>query len=124
MLKDLSWGSQGDSPPVRSLRFRVGLPATLCFCQNKQKRRYVLLNSYRVNDVDVCVEMEPRMFLVVRLQRFLEQLLQCPVDVIHMHPHINKYLLNDINRDGIYVINWTQQDKEHFWADWQCYQSA
>jgi hypothetical protein len=35
-----------------------------------------------------------------------------------MHPHINKYLLNDINRDGIYVINWTQQDKEHFWADW------
>lgn len=57
------------------------------------------------SDVDVCVEMEPRMFLVVRLQRFLEQLLQCPVDVIHMHPHINKYLLNDINRDGIYVIN-------------------
>jgi predicted nucleotidyltransferase len=57
------------------------------------------------SDVDVCVEMEPRLFLIVRLQRYLEELLMCPVDVIHMHPHINKYLLNDINRDGIYVIN-------------------
>jgi len=26
------------------------------------------------------------------------------VDVVHMHPHINPYLLNDIKRDGIYVI--------------------
>jgi predicted nucleotidyltransferase len=57
------------------------------------------------SDVDVCVEMEPRIYLVVRLKRFLEELLLCNVDVIHMHPHINPYLLNDINRDGIYVIN-------------------
>jgi hypothetical protein len=56
------------------------------------------------SDVDVCVEMEPRLFLVVRLQRYLEQLLMCPVDVIRMHKHMNPYLLNDINRDGIYVI--------------------
>jgi len=26
------------------------------------------------------------------------------VDVIHMHPHMNPYLLKDIERDGIYVI--------------------
>ena len=57
------------------------------------------------SDVDVCVEMEPRIYLVVRLQRCLEQLLGCPVDVIHMHKHINPYLLKEINRDGIYVIN-------------------
>ena len=56
------------------------------------------------SDVDVCVEMEPRIFMLVRLQRFLEQTLQCPVDVIRMHKHINPYLLQDINRDGIYVI--------------------
>jgi hypothetical protein len=56
------------------------------------------------SDVDVCVEMESRLFLVVRLQRYLEQLLNCRVDVIHMHPHLNTYLLNDIKRDGIYVI--------------------
>ena len=56
------------------------------------------------SDVDVCVEMEPRLYLVVRLQRYLEELLMCPVDVIRMHKHMNPYLLKDINRDGIYVI--------------------
>ena len=56
------------------------------------------------SDVDVCVEMVPAIYLVVRLKRYLEQLLQCPVDVVHMHPHMNPYLLNDIERDGIYVI--------------------
>lgn len=56
------------------------------------------------SDVDVCVEMEPRILLIVRLQRFLEQTLQSPVDLIRMHKHINPYLLKDIERDGIYVI--------------------
>ena len=56
------------------------------------------------SDVDVCVEMPPRIFLIVRLQRYLEQLLQCSVDVIHMHKHMNPYLLNNIERDGIYII--------------------
>ena len=56
------------------------------------------------SDVDVCVEMEPRLLLVVRLQRYLEQLLMCPVDVIRMHKHINPYLLQNIEHDGIYVI--------------------
>ena len=56
------------------------------------------------SDVDVCVEMESRIYLVVRLQRYLEQLMQCHVDVVHMHRHINPYLLKHIERDGIYVI--------------------
>lgn len=34
------------------------------------------------SDVDVCIDMEPKMFLVVRLKRFLEELLQCSVDVV------------------------------------------
>jgi hypothetical protein len=49
--------------------------------------------------------MEPRIYLLARLKRFLENLLQCRVDVIHKHPHMNPYLLNDIERDGIYVIS-------------------
>ena len=56
------------------------------------------------SDVDVCVEMESRIYLVVRLQRYLEQLMQCHVDVVHMHRYINPYLLKHIERDGIYVI--------------------
>ncbi|MCR4835225.1 MAG: nucleotidyltransferase family protein [Bacteroidaceae bacterium] len=56
------------------------------------------------SDVDVCVEMAPSLYALVRLKRFLEQLLQCSVDVVRMHKHINPYLLENIERDGIYVI--------------------
>ena len=56
------------------------------------------------SDVDICVDMEPSLYLLVRLKRFLEQILQCTVDVVRMHRHINPYLLENIERDGIYVI--------------------
>ena len=56
------------------------------------------------SDVDVCVDMEPKVYMVVRLKRFLEDLLQCSVDVIRLHKHINPYLLDEIDREGIYVI--------------------
>lgn len=55
-------------------------------------------------DIDICVDMEPKIFLVIRLKRFLENLLQCSVDVVRMHKRINPYLLEEINKDGIYVI--------------------
>lgn len=56
------------------------------------------------SDVDVCVDMEPKAYMVVRLKRFLENLLQCSVDVIRLHKHINPYLLDEIDREGIYAI--------------------
>lgn len=56
------------------------------------------------SDVDVCVDMEPKMYLVVRLKRFLEKLLQCSVDIVRLHKHINPFLLKEIEHDGIYVI--------------------
>ena len=56
------------------------------------------------SDVDVCIDMEPKMFLVVRLKRFLEELLLRSVDVVRMHKHINPFLLKEIDHDGIYVI--------------------
>lgn len=56
------------------------------------------------SDVDVCVDMQPKMYLLVRLKRFLEDRLQCSVDVVRMHKHLNPYLLNEINRDGIDII--------------------
>ena len=36
------------------------------------------------SDVDVCVEMEPRLYLFVELGMFLEELLGCHVDVVRM----------------------------------------
>ena len=56
------------------------------------------------SDVDVCVDMAPKVDMVVRLKRFLEDLLQCSVDVIRLHKHINPYLLDEIEKEGIYVI--------------------
>ena len=56
------------------------------------------------SDVDVCVDMEPKAYMVVRLKRFHEDLLQCSVDVIRLHKHINPYLLDEIDREGIYAI--------------------
>lgn len=56
------------------------------------------------SDVDVCVEMEAHPFMLVRLKKFLENLLGCSVDVVRMHKHMNPYLLQEINKDGIYVI--------------------
>ena len=56
------------------------------------------------SDVDVCVDMEPKVYMVVRLKHFLEDLLQCSVDVIRLHKHINPYLLDEIEKEGIYVI--------------------
>ena len=56
------------------------------------------------SDVDICVDMAPSLYMLVRLKRFLEQLLQCTVDVVRLHRHINPYLLENIERDGIYVF--------------------
>ena len=56
------------------------------------------------SDVDVCVEMEPQAYLLVRLKRFLEHLLGRPVDIVRLHKHVNPYLLQEIERDGIYII--------------------
>ena len=56
------------------------------------------------SDLDVCVEMEPKIFLLSRLRRFLEQTLDCSVDVVRMHKHINPYLQKEIETDGIYII--------------------
>lgn len=56
------------------------------------------------SDVDVFVEMEPKIFIMVRLKRFLEEKPGRSVDVIRNHNHINPQLLNDIKRDGISII--------------------
>ena len=44
------------------------------------------------SDVDICVEMEPKIILVSRLKRYLENILECSVDIVRMHKHINPFL--------------------------------
>ena len=56
------------------------------------------------SDVDICVEMPPKFFLVVRLKAYLEELLDSPVGIIRKHQHLNPFLLKEVERDGIEVI--------------------
>lgn len=56
------------------------------------------------SDVDICVEMEPKLYLLVELGMFFENLLGCHVDVVRMHRNMNPFLKKEIESDGIYVI--------------------
>ena len=56
------------------------------------------------SDVDIAIEMEkPDLFYMVHIKQELEDLLHCPVDIVHYRPHMNSYLKKQINKDGVYV---------------------
>lgn len=56
------------------------------------------------SDVDICVDMDAKMFLMIRLNRFLESLLGTSVDVVRLHKNLNPFLKSEIERDGVYII--------------------
>ena len=56
------------------------------------------------SDVDICVDMAPKMMLVIRLKRYLENILNCSVDLIRLHKNMNLFLKQQIDRDGIYIL--------------------
>lgn len=56
------------------------------------------------SDVDVCVDMPPKMGLVVGLRLFLEDLFGTSVDLIRRHKDLRPFFLSRIERDAIYVI--------------------
>ena len=57
------------------------------------------------SDIDVCVDMPPRIFKLVGLGSYLEELLGCHVDVVRNHKNMNPFLKQEIEKDGIYVFN-------------------
>ena len=57
------------------------------------------------SDVDVCVETEtPNPFLLMDVKSFLEKLVGCNVDIIRFRQNMNPYLKQQIEKEGIYVI--------------------
>ncbi len=56
------------------------------------------------SDVDLLVDMPPKMFILIRLQNFLESILHLPVDLIHRHSRMNPRFLNEISNDGIKIL--------------------
>lgn len=56
------------------------------------------------SDVDILVEMPPKIFLMSALKSFLEGLLHKSVDLIRRHPHLSQKFLSQIEKDGIYLF--------------------
>lgn len=81
------------------IRTHYGVTALRIFgsvARNQQKE---------VSDLDVCVDMPPRLFKLVGLGSYLEEILGCPVDVIRNHDNMNPFLKKEIEHDGIDVFN-------------------
>ena len=57
------------------------------------------------SDVDLCVEMEPSLLRRSGLKIYLEELLNCKVDVLRVHKNMDSYLTQQIDRDGILIFN-------------------
>ena len=56
------------------------------------------------SDVDVCVEMPSKMFSLIGLKQFLQDLLGLPVDLVRRHNGMNQLLVSEIQRDGISIF--------------------
>ncbi|MDE7387896.1 MAG: nucleotidyltransferase family protein [Muribaculaceae bacterium] len=56
------------------------------------------------SDIDLCVEMPPKAFTVVALKEYLQELLGTAVDLIRKTPRLDPFLVNEIERDGIYIF--------------------
>lgn len=59
------------------------------------------------SDVDVFVEMVPDIIKMAGLKQYLENLLECKVDLIRKHKNNDLYLLKQIEKDGIFIIRET-----------------
>ena len=56
------------------------------------------------SDIDLLVDMPPKIFALTGLHRYLENLLSSSVDLIRRHRHMSAQFLNQIARDGIKIL--------------------
>jgi len=56
------------------------------------------------SDVDILVDMPPKILLMSALKQYLETLLDSSVDLIRRHSRLSKQFLNQIAIDGITLL--------------------
>lgn len=56
------------------------------------------------SDVDILVDMPPKILLVSALKEYLEQISNTSVDLIRRHSHLSESFLNQISRDAITIL--------------------
>lgn len=56
------------------------------------------------SDVDILVDMPPKILLMEGLRSFLENLLKTSVDLVRRHAHLSQKFLNQIASDAITIL--------------------
>ncbi len=56
------------------------------------------------SDVDILVDMPPKIFVMEALRRYLESMLASSVDIIRRHSHLSPKFLNQISHDLITIF--------------------
>ncbi len=56
------------------------------------------------SDVDILVEMPPKIVLLFELKNYLEKILNTSVDLIRKHSHMSHNFLNQISHDSIQIL--------------------
>ncbi|WP_254593657.1 nucleotidyltransferase domain-containing protein [Parabacteroides distasonis] len=56
------------------------------------------------SDIDICVEMEPDLFMTVRLKKFLEKLVDYSVDLIYLYHNHIAHAYFDIDAEIIFKV--------------------
>jgi hypothetical protein len=57
------------------------------------------------SDVDVCVDMPPKLFKIIEFRQYLKDLLGTEVDVVRKSQYLNDVLVNEIERDGVRIFS-------------------
>lgn len=61
-------------------------------------------DNHSDSDVDILVDMPPKIILMSELKDYLEKLLNTSVDLVRRHSHLSVKFLNQIVRDGITLL--------------------
>lgn len=56
------------------------------------------------SDLDLFVDMPPKIFLISGLARYLESLFHVSVDIVRRHSNLSARFLNQVSRDAIVIL--------------------
>ncbi len=56
------------------------------------------------SDIDILVDMPPKIFMMCALKDFLESILNSSVDLIRRHSHLSSKFLTQISNDAIIIF--------------------
>lgn len=62
-------------------------------------------DNHSDSDIDIYVEMPPKIYKVLALKSYLQDQLGTAVDLVRKCTNMNEFLSNEINRDGIVIFS-------------------